>query len=122
MRPSRLAILLLAGVLSVVVGGCGMVTVTVGQRPAADVLDASLAIGVSTEDDVLRVLGLRPFGKGRSLLPVGTVQRPMDMWTYEYSEAYVDIPTITDIRSTYLFVYFEEGRYQGYMWFTSLPR
>ena len=46
----------------------------------------------------------------------------MDMWTYEYSQAYVDIPAITDIRSTYLFVYFEEGRYQGYMWFTSLPR
>lgn len=122
MTPTGLATVLLAGVLALAVGGCGTLKIIIGERTAPEVLESSLIVGVSTEEDVVRLLGKQPSGKGRSLLPIGAVQRPMDMWAYEYSEAEVDIPMVKDVRSTYLFVYFDQGRYQGYMWFSSLPQ
>ncbi len=117
-RAVRRAVVAVLG--AVLLAGCGSVTISMGRQPDPALLDRELVVGQSTDADVLRVLG-PPFGKGRALLPLGAAQRPMTMWDYEYSEAYVDIPTMRDLRSIYLFVYLDEGRFQGYMWFSSLP-
>ena len=106
--------------LALTLGGCPSMLVTSGQRPRLDVLGAELTLGTSTEADARRVLG-PPDGRGRSLLPVGASQRPMAMWTYAYVEGWVDVPRMRDMRSAQLYLYFDEGRLQGFMWFSSLP-
>lgn len=112
---------LVVAVLAVTLGGCLSIVVTSGRRPNPEMLETELRVGASTEADVLRVLG-PPDGRGRSLLPIGSTQRPMTMWAYAFMEGHVDLPTIRDIRAAQVYVYFDEGRLQGYMWFSSLPR
>ena len=72
-----------------------------------------LQIGVSTSEQVRTALGA-PFGEGRSYLPFQSEQ--VDMWSYYY-----EIGTMEDDRRTFLFVYLDNGIYDGHMWFSSLP-
>jgi hypothetical protein len=51
------------------------------------------------------------------MLPMDPKLRTMPMWSYFYMEG-----TLEDIRQMWLFIYFEEDRYEGYMWFSSLPK
>lgn len=120
MTMAALHRMVLAGLTAALLTGCGSVTMSVGRQPDAARLDRELVVGQSTEEDVLRVLG-QPFGKGRALLPLGSATVPMTMWDYEYSEVYVHSLTVRDVRSIYLFVYLDRGRFQGYLWFSSLP-
>ena len=39
------------------------------------------------------------------------------MWSYYY-----EVGTLSDDRRTFLFVYFDDGVLDGYMWFSSLPK
>jgi len=39
------------------------------------------------------------------------------MWSYYYEEG-----TLKDARRIFLFVYFDQDMYDGYMWFSSLPK
>ena len=43
--------------------------------------------------------------------------QPRDLWYYYYGEA-----TMSDAHQFFLFVYFDRDRYDGYMWFSSLPK
>lgn len=103
-------VLVIAGLVS----GCADLRIRVGKKPDLGALEQQLQIGQSTPEDVLRVLG-EPQGKGRSMLPIVPTAGPV--WSYYYEEG-----TMKDLRRTFLYVYFVEGRYQGYMWFSSFPQ
>jgi hypothetical protein len=85
----------------------------IGRRPDTNVLEQSLQIGESTPNDVLKVLGA-PYGTGRAMFP--TDPGPKTLWSYYYEES-----TTKDARRIFLFVTFDKNRYDGYMWFSSLP-
>lgn len=93
--------------------GCSDITVRAGNKPNLIALEKTLTQGVSTEQDVAKALGT-PVGKGREMLPF--MDKPRDTWTYYYEEG-----DLTDDRRLFLFVFFANQRYDGYMWFSSLP-
>jgi hypothetical protein len=92
--------------------GCSPV-IQFGRIPDTAKLETSLQPEVSTHADVLEVLG-EPRNSGGALLPGH--DSPRDMWVYYYEEG-----TLTDDRRIFLFVFFKMGRYDGYLWFSSLP-
>lgn len=106
--------------LILMLGGCAFdMNIHVGRRPNLDAIEQRLRPGQSTTDDVLAALG-PPRGRGRAMLPIDPAQR--DMWSYSYLQANVQKggETQGDMRTLILFIYFEQDRYMGYMWFSSL--
>ncbi|HVN96596.1 MAG TPA: hypothetical protein VMT62_09220 [Syntrophorhabdaceae bacterium] len=99
--------------MMVLAAGCD-VHARAGRLPEITPLETSLQPGVSTGEDVLKVLG-EPFGKGKEKLPLGLKVRTL--WSYYYDE-----DTITDDRRKFLFVFLDEDIYDGYMWFSSLKK
>jgi hypothetical protein len=93
--------------------GCGTV-IRFGRRPDTAKLETVLTIGRSSQADVLDALG-EPRNHGTAMLP--GQDSPRDLWCYYYEEG-----TLTDDRRIFLFVFFKESVYDGYMWFSSLPR
>ena len=98
--------------LITLLSGCS-IKVRVGHRPDVQSLTDSLVVGESSRSDVERVVG-SPFGIGRAMLPFH--ESPRDMWSYYYEEG-----TMKDDRRVFLFVYFDENVFDGYLWFSSLP-
>jgi len=109
-RPARL---LAALVMSLALPGCMDFQVRAGTRPNIAALEQRLIVGQSSVDDVIAVLG-KPNGKGMSSLPSEQASRPM--WSYYYEEG-----SLKDDRRTFLFVFINRDRYDGYLWFSSLP-
>jgi len=111
-RSGRIGFLwLVAGLaLSFVLGGC--FTLTFGRRPDLRVLD-QLVIGQSSKTDALRLLG-PPGGGGRAQFP--PEDRPRDLWYYYYEEG-----SLREDQREFLFLFFADGVFDGYMWFSSLP-
>jgi hypothetical protein len=105
--------LALVAVLFFAAVGCS-IRMEVGRRPNLDPLEASLRAGQSTSADVLAALG-PPHGKGMTMLPIDPT--PRNIWSYYYEEG-----SMEDDRRIFLFVFFVQDRYDGYMWFSSLPR
>lgn len=95
------------------VWNCGGPVIQFGRIPETSKLETSLQPEISTRADVLKVLG-EPRNSGGALLPGH--DNPQDLWVYYYEEG-----TITDARRIFLFVFFKMDRYDGYMWFSSLP-
>ena len=93
--------------------GCADIQIRTGMRPDVSALTQSLEIGKAKEGDLLRILGT-PFGEGRAMLPIHG--SPREMWSYYYEEG-----TLEDDRRIFLFVFIDDGTYDGYMWFSSLP-
>ena len=92
----------------------------IGRPVRADRLENELELGKSTAEDVVRVLGI-PSGTGTSQLPMDG--EPRSMWTYHYERTTTTGASPASIRLSLLFVYFRDGLYDGYLWFTSLvPR
>jgi hypothetical protein len=100
--------------LSIAMSACS-IDVRMGRRPDVQVLEKNLRLRESTSADVLAALG-EPFGKGKAMLPVFH-STPKLMWSYYYGEA-----NLKDARGMYLFVFFDQDRYDGYMWFSSLSK
>ena len=92
--------------------GCGGPVIKFGRMPDTTRLEESLKPETSTRDDVLEVLG-EPRNGGGAMLPLH--DSPRDMWVYYYEEG-----TMTDDRRIFLFVFFKEDLYDGYLWFSSL--
>ena len=107
-------LLVMAVFLSSIVCGCMDIQVRMGREFNHKVLEGTLRVGESTPTDVLEALG-EPFGKGKAMLPIDPA--PKTMWTYHYGEA-----NMKDARGIYLFVFFDQDRYDGYMWFSSLTK
>ncbi|MEE9123908.1 MAG: hypothetical protein V3U14_05340 [candidate division NC10 bacterium] len=112
-RLAGIGMLSLAVVFSSMAAGCGNIRIRFGKRPDTDVLEKSLRLGESTRADVRTALG-QPSGKGRAMLPFDL--KPRTMWSYYYEEG-----DLKEARRIFLFVYFDQDRYDGYMWFSSLP-
>jgi hypothetical protein len=110
-RPARLVTAL---VTSLTLSGCIDIQVRAGTRPDIAALEQRLIVGQSSVDDVIAVLG-KPNGKGMSSLPFEQASRPM--WSYYYEEG-----SLKDDRRTFLFVSINKDRYDGYLWFSSLPQ
>jgi hypothetical protein len=94
-------------------GACMDIQLRIGTRPDTAVLEEKLHAGKSTDKDVIAALGL-PDGKGKAMLPIDKV--PKELWSYYYEEG-----SFKDARRIFLFVFFDQDRYDGYMWFSSLP-
>lgn len=99
--------------ISLLSNGCMDIHMRIGKRPNPDVLEKNLRIGQSSTSDILAALG-EPDGKGREMLPI--VQQPRTLWSYYYEEG-----DLKDSRRIFLFVFIKQDRYNGYMWFSSLP-
>jgi hypothetical protein len=110
--PHRAGAGLIAGLLAVALAGCS-IQVQVGRRPEVSVLETTLKAGQSTQADVLRELG-PPVDRSMSAMPIEAPQRMM--WTYYYRHS-----SLKDARQFFLFVYFVDDRYDGYLWFSSFP-
>ncbi len=92
---------------------------TANQRPPIDALEGKLKIGASTQQDVIAVLG-KPNGTGGSFLPID--EKPRTALSYYFEEGNLNSNSGTvDITANRLFlwVYIDQGRYDGYMWFTT---
>jgi len=112
-----LAVYLLAAIAT----GCTPnIDIRSGSRPNLPAIEQRLRVGRSTTDDVLAVLG-PPRGKGLAMLPIDPKQRIT--WSYIYLESSIQTAGETrgDMRSLILFVFFDQDRYAGYMWFSSVP-
>ena len=93
----------------------------ISKRPSMSVLEGTLRPGVSKKSDVLATLGPRT-GAGAIFLPID--RSPREVWSYYYEEATVRAQRGVmsgESGRTFLFVYFDDDRYDGYMWFSSLP-
>ncbi len=109
----RLVASLLAAVALTALFGCSRPVVRMGRLPDVTSLEKSLQPMVSTRSDVQRVLG-EPRNTGGAMLPGH--ESPHDLWVYYYEQG-----SLTDDRRIFLFVFFLQDRYDGYMWFSSLP-
>ncbi len=106
--------------LSLLTAGCISARLLMGTRPNPELLETSLRVGESTRADVLRVLG-QPYGKGMSGLPIDG-PKPKTVWSYYYEEGTIESNAVKDSRRMFLWIYFDGDRYDGYMWFSSLPK
>ena len=88
----------------------GCVTVEHGVRPDFARLE-TLVPRQSGEAEVARALG-DPSGKGMARFPADRIRRPV--WSYEFVRS-----NITQANTRFLLVFFRDGRYDGYMWFSS---
>jgi hypothetical protein len=105
-------LLVLAAALSI--AGClSNVQVRTGTPVRIDALGLNLTISKSTAAEVEAELGA-PYGIGSSMLPFQDA--PRTLWSYYYEEG-----TLEDDRRIFLFVFLDDGIYDGYMWFSSLP-
>ncbi len=111
-RARALMLLLLILALPAI-SGCGTM-MSFGRMPDTARLEQDLKIGVSTRADLLAALGT-PRNAGGVMLP--DQGGPRDLWCYYYEEG-----PMGDTRRMFLFVYLDGDRYDGYMWFSSLPQ
>lgn len=114
--------LLVAGLLvasSLAGTGCISARMEVGRRIDPALLETSLRIGASTRADVLAALG-EPHGRGRGLLPIDAA--PKTVWSYFYEQTVIESSELRDSRRMFLWIYLDGDRYDGYMWFSSLPK
>jgi hypothetical protein len=126
MTGERITRLILAVALAIQIGACSTAeTPTIGGhvRPNENLLETTLVIGVSTKARVKEVLG-EPGGPGGIYLPIDP--KPRESWTYNYEKASIGKSkpgriSLNSIR-TYLFIYFDKDIYDGYMWFSSVPK
>lgn len=109
------------------VAGCAPKKVTTGAFTQLSRLESELQRGVSTKMDVQRVLGA-PDGFGSAALPVG----PKFSFDLTLREVwyYSDIEVTgmkgegggvirLNVRQQILLVYFDEGVFDGFMWFSN---
>ena len=115
MRPTGIArwCFSLLLVIAAVAFGAGCVSVKAGRLPNLSLLNAPLQRGVSTSAEVISQLG-PPFGRGSLFLPFQDA--PRESIYYYYEEG-----TPQDDRRIFLFVFLKNDRYDGYMWFSSIP-
>ncbi len=95
-------------------GGCVAIPIVSGTHPPTDRLESSLVVGKSGFGQVLEVLG-PPDGQGRARLPMYDGEQ--SLWNYQFQTGTPD-----DIQLAIVLVFFDEdGIYNGYIWFSSVP-
>ncbi len=103
------------------IGKARDVEVTTGTFRDMNRVETELRRGVSTKEDVRRLFG-EPNGDGGAFFP--TAKMPNDVWYYEDIKAEMG-GTETggimrmDMDWQVLVIFFEEERFDGFLWFTS---
>ncbi len=110
----KIATLLCLLILILPAAGCVGVRHTTGIPPDTSALETTIRPGISTRADVVSTLG-EPDGKGKAAL-YGE-DTPRTIWSYFYEEG-----NLRESRRIYLFVFFNKDCYDGYLWFSSLPK
>jgi hypothetical protein len=110
---TRLTRLIILATALAMTGCASSVKWRAGTPVRIDALGLNLTISESTAAEVAAELGT-PYGTGKSMLPFQDA--PRTLWTYYYEEG-----TVEDDRRIFLFVFLDDGIYDGYMWFSSLP-
>ena len=111
--------------LSLLAAGCSSIEYYVGVRPVTAALETTLRPGKSTPAEVIAALGEPNGRRGGIMLPILDKQA-RETWTYYFEKGYVKATDSgamdTDSWRIFLFVYFDDGIYDGYLWFSSLPQ
>lgn len=110
--------LVIAGVVLVAVLGCMSGRLEMGAKPPIDRIERDLQAGTSTVADVRRVLG-EPDGKGAAMLPIHG--GPRTVWSYYYEFSEFSGAEVERSGRTFVWVYLDGDKYDGYLWFSSLP-
>jgi hypothetical protein len=116
---STLCMLFALVFLSVLVG-CTQGLLKIGSPPGTEQL-GKLKIGASSKADVLLALG-QPRGEGVVRYPAQ--RTPQTIWSYDYTEAKVGVEWTVSAKVVslkVLLVFFDEDKYAGYLWFSSIP-
>ncbi len=114
---ARLRNLAIGALAAALMGGCGSMQYRVGTQFDTDMLEQNLKPGVSREAEVRAALG-EPYGQGRALMPYQDT--PRNVWSYFFDQASVDIGSgRMQSNRRYLFVFFQDGRLDSYMWFSA---
>ncbi len=120
--PRYIATWLALVVIGLLATACSETRYTAGKPIDLEALEGKLLLGESSTAEVSAVLG-KPSGNGIVFLPIDA--HPRKMWSYYYEKGLIKAGSggniDAEMRRTFLFVYFEGDRYDGYMWFSSLP-
>ena len=100
-----LALLVTVSTLS----GCTSVQLRMGTRTQPQEIENLLQFGQSTRHDVKQLFG-EPDGTGAYLSPI--TGRYSTVWSYYFAEGTLEL-----MDDTFLFVYFDNELYEGYLWF-----
>ena len=110
------------GVVGIYIAVCAPCVSRAGPFDVVDQLDVKLVRGQSTAEEVRRLLG-KPDGKGDARFPPAWVLQ--EIWLYEEQVVHASMwnPEIRDgkveadaeLRS--LYVFFTDGRFDGYYWY-----
>lgn len=120
----RFAFVLLCALIMTLLIGCAPKRVTTGAFKQLTRIEGEFKRGVSTKEDVRRVLG-SPRGGGSAILPPDRRQR--EVWFYED----IEVLNVTspkpgimrmDVRQQILLVFFDEEVFDGYMWFSNAAK
>jgi hypothetical protein len=98
--------------------GCGEIKVRAGKRVDPSLLESKLTMGQSTSDDIRRVLG-EPIGVGRDLLPFQS--QPRTIMSYYFEESQMSLSGGADSKRIFVWVFVNDGRYDGYLWVSGFP-
>ena len=111
--------------LSLLSASCSSTNYYAGTRPVTAALETTLRPGKSTPAEVIAALGKPNGRRGAIMLPILDKQA-RETWTYYFEKGYVKATDSgaldMDSWRTFLFVYFDDGVYDGYLWFSSLPQ
>ncbi len=111
----------MALVVGLLITACTESRYEVGNLIDIEALEGKLRLGESSAAEVKAALG-EPSGNGVVFLPIDA--RPRNMWSYYYEKGLIKAGSggnlDAEMRRTFLFVYFDGDRYDGYMWFSSL--
>jgi len=117
----QLVFVLLWALILMLLIGCAPKRMTTGAFKQLTRIDEQFKRGVSTKEDVKRILG-SPRGGGSAILPPD--RRLREVWFYED----IEVLNVTspkpgimrmDVRQQILLMFFEEGVFDGYMWFSN---
>ncbi len=112
---ARLRNLAIGALTAALTGGCGPMQYRAGTQFDPAILEKTLKPGVSAEAEVRAALG-EPYGQGRALMPYQDA--PRTLWSYFFDQASADIGSgKMQSNRRYLFVFFQDGRLDSYMWF-----
>lgn len=109
-KSIRKAKLLAMGAALTLLAACAIPTIDFGSPPATDAL-GTLTPNVSTDSDVVKAIG-EP--EGRGVAEHRPNERPRNVWFY-----YFVTNVGMNVEGKYLFVFLDDRKYEGYLWFSS---
>ena len=110
-RVTHLGTMVQVGLLLGLLGlsGCANIQLRMGTETEPQDIESVLQLNQSTQSDVRREFGA-PDGVGAYVSPI--TGKYSTMWSYYFAKG-----TLKVMDDTFLFVYFDDDVYEGYLWF-----